>query len=206
MGTKNSSTSDVETGFSHMNLIHQNRQRNCMTQDTLDAHLHIRSGVESDKNIKNCERCDSDSYDHCHCSQTTISDEMKLSCKKAWEKCKTAQREASALKELAQVSNVDKYNEVIASETERIDKLKKMYETKSEFLGSSLMKPVYGKKERVDSGKKEKTSKKKKSKDGKGMSKNCRQGSRKDDSGGSRSSKRSNDKNSVSNSKKKRKV
>ena len=155
MGTKNFSTSYVERGFSHMNLIHQNRQRNCMTQDTLDAHLHIRSGVECDKNIKNCERCITDSYDHCHCSQTIISDEMKLSCKKAWEKCKTAQREASARKELANVSNVDKYNEVIASETERIDQLKKKFETKSEFLGSSLMKPVYGKKGKVDSGKEE---------------------------------------------------
>ena len=187
-----------------MNLIHQNRQRNCMTQDTLDAHLHIRSGVECDKNIKNCERCNTDSYDHCHCSQTIISDEMKLSCKKAWEKCKTAQREAR--KELAKVSNVDKYNEVIASETERIDQLKKKFETKSEFLGSSLMKPVYGKKGKVDSGK-EKTSKNKKSKDGKGMSKNRKEGSWDDDCGGSRSSKRSNDKNSVSsNSKKKRKV
>ena len=92
------------------------------------------------------------------------------------EKSKTAQRETSAQKEVAKVSNVDKYNEVIASETERIDQLKKKFETKSEFLGSSLMKPVYGKKGKVDSGKKEKTSKKKSLK----MEKACQRIEKKD--------------------------
>ena len=40
MGTKNSATGDVERGYSIMNLIHQHRQRNSMSQDTLNAHLH----------------------------------------------------------------------------------------------------------------------------------------------------------------------
>ena len=145
MGTKNSATGDVERGFSSMNLIHQNKQRNCMHQDTLYAHLHIRSAVECEENIKMCQKCDgvTPRYDHCHFSLTTISADMKANCKKAREKCFVAQNEASTLKEIQQESNLIKYSEVMATERERIEKLKEKLSTKSYFLSSSLMKPVY---------------------------------------------------------------
>ena len=154
MGTKNSATGDVERGFSSMNLIHQNRQRNSMSQDTLDAHLHIRAGVECEENINKCQKCEGVSYDHCHCSLSVISEEMKFNCKKAREKCMMAQREASAQREHAKESNVEKFNEAVAGEKERIQKLKEKLSTKSDFLPSSLMVPVYGKKDKgVDEGK-----------------------------------------------------
>lgn len=42
MGTKYTATGGVERGFSRMNLIHQNTQRNMMAQSMLNAHMHIR--------------------------------------------------------------------------------------------------------------------------------------------------------------------
>ena len=42
MGVKHNDTSDVERQFSVMNNIHQNKQRNSMSHDTLDSHLQIR--------------------------------------------------------------------------------------------------------------------------------------------------------------------
>ena len=173
MGTKNSATGDVERSFSSMNLIHQNRQRNCMHQDTLDAHLHIRSAVESEENIRKCQKCDGVSYDHCHCLFTVISAEMKANCKKAREKCWKAQKESSNIKEHEKESNLDKYNEALASEKERIRKLKEKLMTKSDFLSSSLMKSVY-EKEKVKSSNKDGRSGGSKEKDNKGSGEDAR--------------------------------
>ena len=170
MGTKNSATGDVERSFSNMNQIHQNKQRNCMSQETLDANLHIRSGVECEKNWKSCERCEGDSYyDHCHCKLTTISEDMKSNCRKAWEKCKSAQRGASKLKEDVDQNNIDKVNKVKAAEEERIRNFKEKLTSKTAFLPLSLMKPVYEKKDTkkvsaglADNSKKDNDGKKKK--------------------------------------------
>ena len=145
MGTKNSATGDVERSFSTMNLIHQNRQRNCMRQETLDAHLHIRSGVECEEIIEKCDKCEKGSRDHCHCVLTIISTEMKSNCRKAWEKCKVAQGEAASIKEHVKESNEEKYNKVVSAESERIQKLKEKLCNRSDFLSSGLMKPVYEK-------------------------------------------------------------
>jgi hypothetical protein len=80
MGTKNSATGDVERAFSTMNIIHQNKQRNAMSQDMLDAHMHIRSGVESKDNMNKCIKCcDPDGTIHCHCVIAEITrDEAEM--------------------------------------------------------------------------------------------------------------------------------
>ena len=106
MGTKHNATGDVEREFSVMNLIHQNKQRNKMSQDSLNSHLHIRSGVESKDNRSKCSKClDPNSPVHCHCLQADITDSMRQKCKKAWEKCKQAKREAAdEKKEASEVS------------------------------------------------------------------------------------------------------
>ena len=49
LGSKFNSNSDVERKFSEMNIVHQNKQRNCLAQDTLNSILDIRSGVECKK-------------------------------------------------------------------------------------------------------------------------------------------------------------
>ena len=109
MGTKHNATGDVEREFSVMNLIHQNKQRNRMLQDSLNSHLHIRSGVESKENRSKCSKClDPNSPVHCHCLQADITDSMRQKCKKAWEKCKQAQREAAEEKKEASEVSRDK--------------------------------------------------------------------------------------------------
>lgn len=145
MGTKNSSTSDVERGFSTLNLIHQNRQRNRMSQETLDAHLHIRSGVESANNISLCNKCDrSQISDHCHCCVAVIQEEMKSSCKQAWQKCQSAQNEKSTNKEAISIERQETLANSLLAESDRIEKVKESLKLKSNFLSASLMKPVYG--------------------------------------------------------------
>ena len=63
------SNSEVEREFSLMNNIHQNKQRNCLSQESLNAILHVKSGVESILVRRNCEKCqNSSSSDHCHCT------------------------------------------------------------------------------------------------------------------------------------------
>ena len=57
LGTKHDATGDVERGFSTMNLIHQNKQRNSMEQESLNAHLHIKAGVEAKEVTKICKKC-----------------------------------------------------------------------------------------------------------------------------------------------------
>ena len=54
LGTEHDATGDVERGFSTMNIIHQNEQRNQMEQDTLNAHMHIKAGVDGKEVTKTC--------------------------------------------------------------------------------------------------------------------------------------------------------
>ena len=75
MGTKHDATGDVERGFSTMNIIHQNKQRNQMEQDTLNAHLHIKAGMESHDVTRNCNKCSFiSSSPHCHCNLFSVTE------------------------------------------------------------------------------------------------------------------------------------
>ena len=88
MATKYDSNSEVERTFSFMNLIHQNKQRNRMSQDTLNAHLHIASGIESAQNKSNCEKCDKKNISpHCHCTLFEVSDSLREKCRVAHRIC-----------------------------------------------------------------------------------------------------------------------
>ena len=67
MGAKFNDTSTVERKFSDMNFIHQNKQRNRMSQEMLDAHLQIKHGVECKENISKCDKCQQGGGgSHCH--------------------------------------------------------------------------------------------------------------------------------------------
>ena len=144
MGTKHNATGDVEREFSVMNLIHQNKQRNKMSQDSLNSHLHIRSGVESKENRSKCSKClDPNSPVHCHCLQADITDSMRQKCKKAWEKCKQAQREAAEEKKEASEASKDKLEKSKKEENERILKFKEVLASKPTFGSPNLLKPVY---------------------------------------------------------------
>ena len=70
-----------------MTYVHQNKQRNCMNQSMPDAHMHIRSGVESKETRAKCVKCkEQDPVDqHCHCDVTVITDELsREKCQHTW--------------------------------------------------------------------------------------------------------------------------
>ena len=78
LSVKFNSNSEVERTFSLMNHIHQNRQRNCISQFTLNSLLHIKSNGS-----KICNKCQSISTPHCHCSSVEITENLRAECKKA---------------------------------------------------------------------------------------------------------------------------
>ena len=100
MGVKYNDTSDVESSDSFMNNIHQDKQRNVMSQDMLDSHLQIRYGVESKENRDKCETCGQSAPvpPHCHCTLAEVTDRMREKCRRAHVRCKAAQVEASEAK------------------------------------------------------------------------------------------------------------
>ena len=115
-----------------------------MSQETLNAHLHIRSGVENASNLSICSTCDDSSSDHCHCTVVSISEEIKRSCKQARDKCQFAQNEKVRSKEPISKERQEKLTASLSAENERIAKVKESLQSKSNFLSTALMKSVYG--------------------------------------------------------------
>ena len=88
IGTKFNSNSEVERKFSLMNNIHQDKHKNRMLHDTLNSHLHIKTGVESKVTKGDCKECKALNERHCHCSLLEIDSNLRDSCKKAKSKYK----------------------------------------------------------------------------------------------------------------------
>ena len=82
MAAKFVSNSEVERKFSQQNLIHSNKSRNCLSQEGLNACLHIKSAVESQSNREGCPKCETKSS-HCHCSSFHITSHLREECRKA---------------------------------------------------------------------------------------------------------------------------
>ena len=93
------SNSEVEHEFSVMNNIFQNKQRNCLSQDILNALLHIRSCVESSLVRRGCRQCETSSVPHCHCALIDISGDIREHCKQAHSKYAASLAESKAAKE-----------------------------------------------------------------------------------------------------------
>ena len=146
LGTKHDATGDVERGFSTMNIIHQNKQRNCMEQETLNAHMHIKTGVEGQEIVKACMKCKSSQVTpHCHCEFLIISEQMRANCKTAHEKCKNAQRASSIVRNEATAEMIEKKEESDRVERVRIEKVKNDILSKKQFVSSKLLEPIYQK-------------------------------------------------------------
>ena len=97
LGTKYDATSDVERSFSVMNYIHQNSQRNCMSQETLNANLHVRSAIENKESFGNCDKYQRREFnDHCHCKHFKITDSLRERCKLAWRLQVQAEKDKKA--------------------------------------------------------------------------------------------------------------
>ena len=143
MMTRYDANSEVERTFSKMNLIHQNKARNSMQQDSLNAHLHIRGGIENDLAKRKCEKCNNKSAPHCHCSLVIMSDELKAKCKKANSKYLESKEMRKESKEEFEQKNVEKRNNVVEKEKKRIEKLKVDLHKKSQFCEANLFIPIY---------------------------------------------------------------
>ena len=114
-----------------------------MSQDMLDAHLHIRSGVESKENKERCKTCTvPDPVEHCHCSVAEITEEMREECRKAYIKCTIAQKSASEEARGVSDEMVERLEKSERAGKEKISRLMENLKTKN-FHSSCKMKGKY---------------------------------------------------------------
>ena len=159
MGAKFNDTSTVERKFSEMNFIHQNKQRNRMSQEMLDAHMHISHAVESKENRQKCGKCEQGgSRPHCHCFKVKIGGDMRVRCRKARLKAEDAQKITRAQMEVEEEEAKSLRAKTERLEKERVAKLREQLKTKTTFYSERVMSTrIYGR-----------DSKKKEGSDGKG--------------------------------------
>ena len=146
VGVKFISNSEVERSFSLMNNIHSNKQRNMLSQHSLNSCLHIKSKVESKENVLSCNRCKVQfKSDHCHCSFVEINKQLRDYCSKSSSKYEEYQKVFAETK--ADFSDeLKKKREVIQKELiEKIEKSKSRLANSSRFCASNLFEPVYPK-------------------------------------------------------------
>ena len=198
MGSKFNSNSEVERSFSLMNYIHQNKNRNCLSQDSLNNILIIKSAVDSKTNKENCRICCNKlSTKHCHCSSVEITEKIRQSCRKARSKYFDSLNEAAEAKEILTEEMKAKKVNVEQEESEKIEKLKEKVEKGKKIFKSDLSVLVYDWKKKKDGeeGKNDEISDKKaekndKKKDVNGNSSLLPAAKRKDSSSSSKKSKK----------------
>ena len=156
MATRYDANAEVERSFSLMNLVHQSSQRNRMSLDTLNAHLHIRAKVESKENKEGCEKCSSSNLPHCHCCNFVITDELRDTCKKSWKVLRECQAEASGAKKSFEEKCVPIKEKTLRIEKERIAKLGNKVRERSYFCKPEHFLPIYVKKDKNKDKKKDK--------------------------------------------------
>ena len=144
LGTKHDATGDVERGFSTMNLIHQNKQRNSMEQETLNAHLLIKAGVEAKEVTKICDKCKvCPIVPHCHCELFDVSELMRQKCKVAWQKCLNAQANAALVRNEVSEEMEERKKKCEEEETNRIEQVMETLKVKKVFCSFKYFEPVY---------------------------------------------------------------
>ena len=142
MATRYDANAEVERSFSLMNLVHQNAQRNSMSQATLDSHLHIRSKVESKESKDGCDKCQS-GVDHCHCCRLVITEDLRLKCKQAWRALREVTTEVRIEKESKGEKEQEIREKAEKKEKERIVKLKENIAKRSSFCNELHFEPIY---------------------------------------------------------------
>ena len=121
------SNSEVKRAFL-MNNIHQNKQRNCLSQESLNSHLHIKSGVECKSVRRNCTDCKVvSSADHCHCSYIDVTNKIRDSCKNAHRKYKNATDNAKVDKQAIAANCEEKLNKFNQRVEDEISKMKEVF-------------------------------------------------------------------------------
>ena len=140
MGAKFNDTSAVERKFSDMNLLHQNKQRNRMSQELLGAHLHVKHGVESKENRKNCTKCQQGiKTQHCHCDKVKIDEEMRRRCKKAYLAIADRRESAKDLAKAEEAQFQTRAEKTKREEKERLAKFREELKKKPSFYSEKVM-------------------------------------------------------------------
>ena len=147
------SNSEVERTFSIMNNIHQNKQRNCLAQNTLNATLHIRSGVESSLVREDCKKCEVAATPHCHCSLVDLSGDIREKCKLAHSRYSASLDEAKSRKEDETEESKKRNVAFVDKEKLKFDKFKESLSKRPAFYKSELFEPVF--KDRKDNKRKQ---------------------------------------------------
>ena len=163
LSVKFNSNSEVERQFSLMNNIHQNRQRNCMSQESLNSYLHIKSGAGGIENRKKCSDCTHQKNNtHCHCNLVEISDSLRSRCRRARAQYFDSLQESKNIGEKEKEEMKVKKAATEKRENERKLIRKEKLAKCTHFFSSSLLEPVYS---NVDEKSKSKNSDKENNKD-----------------------------------------
>ena len=146
VGVKFISNSEVERSFSLMNNIHSNKQRNFLSQHSLNSCLHIKSKVESKENVLSCVRCKAQSQsDHCHCSLVKINKQLRDDCARSRSKYEEYLKIAAETKADLNDELKEKREGVQKELIAKIEKSKVRLANSSRFCPSHLFEPVYPK-------------------------------------------------------------
>ena len=150
LGAFFNSNSEVERAFSVQTDIHRDPKKNRMNQDSLDAHMNIRFGVESklSYNELQCATCQSNrKRPHCHCSISAITEDMVDKFDGAYKK-DDDQDDQDDLNCDITADGVIKFKDL---EKKRMEKVKdEMVKTKAFYR---VMDPIYERKMKDKSGK-----------------------------------------------------
>ena len=144
LSVKFNSNSEVERQFSLMNNIHQNRQRNCLSQESLNSYLHIKSGAGGIEIRKKCSDCTHQKKNtHYHCNLVEISDSLRSRCRRARANYFDSLQESKSIDEKEKEEMKVKKAVTEKSENERKLKRKEKLAKCTNFFSSSLLEPVY---------------------------------------------------------------
>ena len=144
-------TSDVERQFSKMNLIHQFKQRNCISHETLNAHLTVRGGMENC--VKSMYTEENIKPGHCQLAITTSLKEM---CQNLYKVVKSS---SIKITEDRKKELKDRKGASDELERVRIDKLKEKQKNDKVILTEENLKPVFVDKKADESQSKKKDDK-----------------------------------------------
>ena len=154
LSVKFNSNSEVERSFSLMNHIHQNRQRNCISQFTLNSMMHVKSNISCKESQRTCDKCRTSSKPHCHCSEMEITDNLRAECKKSNAKYAEYLKDKKGDKDCLTDEMKAKRKVVEEEVASRLEKRKKVLK-KGHFCPPELLESVYKKKKKESDKKKD---------------------------------------------------
>ena len=148
MGTIYTATSDVERQFSKMNLIHQFKQRNIMSHETLNAHLTVKCGMENYSKKSHAEG----NIKPAHC-YLVVNKSLREKCQESYKIVRSSTSKMTDVRRKEMELRKQASDEL---EKVRVDKLKEKYRNGGSLWKEENLKPVYAVKKANDNQSKEK--------------------------------------------------